>query len=175
MASVTSRETQHTVPPLHLISDLEVRKLLHELDAYLNHPINALPQTPSTNTATNTAQIVEDTTVMCGSDFMSDFEVLTPEHTTQHGNSSIAITTTPSAARNASVLEISKTNEDRGEAYDREYTSWFKKDAFDRVERCSVPTDANIIGSHTVYRRKDDGSMKARILPWGHLHVERNY
>lgn len=83
------------------------------------------------------------------------------------------MTTTPSVARNASVLYISKTNEDSGEAYDREYNSWVKEDAFERVERRLVPADANIIGSHTVYRRKDEGFMKSSIVPCVHRDVER--
>lgn len=47
------------------------------------------------------------------------------------------------------------------------------RQAYKRVERTQVPYDANILGSHTVYRRKDDGSPKARIVPWRHRDPQR--
>lgn len=60
-------------------------------------------------------------------------------------------------------------------AYDREYRSWVKEEAFVRVSRDSVEPDANIIGSPTIYKRKNDGRMKARIVPWEYLDDERNH
>ncbi len=39
----------------------------------------------------------------------------------------------------------------------------------------SVPDDSNIIGSHTDYRRKMDGRVKARIVPWVHRDTEKYF
>lgn len=59
-------------------------------------------------------------------------------------------------------------------AFAQERNSWIKNKAYIRVDRSSVPSDANTIGSHIIYSRKDDGTPKARIVPWGHRDRERN-
>lgn len=46
--------------------------------------------------------------------------------------------------------------------------------AFTVVPRNKLPEKANIIGSHVVYRRKPDGTVKARICPWGHRDDEKD-
>lgn len=73
---------------------------------------------------------------------------------------------------------ISKTKNDLTksecrDAFSRELESWKENDAFIRVPYSSIPRDANIIGSHTIFKRKDDRSVKARIVPWGHRDNER--
>lgn len=40
--------------------------------------------------------------------------------------------------------------------------------------KSTVPNDANIIGSRTIYLRDDNGTVKARIMQWGPRDVERN-
>lgn len=50
---------------------------------------------------------------------------------------------------------------------------WITKGAFKRVDRAKVPAWANIIFSHVVYRRKDDGTAKARVVPWVHSDPAR--
>lgn len=47
--------------------------------------------------------------------------------------------------------------------------------AYTAVDAASVPADANIIGSNFVYRRKLDGSTKARIVPWGHRGKDKDF
>lgn len=42
-----------------------------------------------------------------------------------------------------------------------------------RVSREIVPLDSNIIGSHVIYRRKIDGTPKARIVPWEYKDIEK--
>ena len=39
----------------------------------------------------------------------------------------------------------------------------------------SVPSSANIIGAHVIYKRKLDNSPKARIVPWGHRDRDKDY
>ena len=41
------------------------------------------------------------------------------------------------------------------------------------VPRSDVSFSANIIGSHVIYRRKPDGSVKARIVPWRNHDKEK--
>lgn len=65
------------------------------------------------------------------------------------------------------------TQLERAKAFKRELDTWVRKAAFERVDKKDVPLDANIIGSHTVYRKKDDGSVKARIVPWVHRDPAR--
>lgn len=48
-----------------------------------------------------------------------------------------------------------------------------KSKAFLRVSRSSIATVSNIIGSHTIFLRKGDGTPKARIT-WGHRDSERD-
>ncbi len=45
----------------------------------------------------------------------------------------------------------------------------------EEVPVSSVPANSNTIGSHTDYRRKMDGSLKARIVPWGHRDAEKYF
>lgn len=44
--------------------------------------------------------------------------------------------------------------------------SWNNKKAYVRVSLSVAPFGANIIGSHTIFKIKDDNSVKARIVPW---------
>lgn len=44
------------------------------------------------------------------------------------------------------------------------------------VQKKSIlPEKENVIGSHVVYKRKLDGSAKARIVPWGHRDKDKDY
>lgn len=64
--------------------------------------------------------------------------------------------------------------EERQISYEREKESWTSNKAFTRVSQDEVPPGSNIVGSHVVYRRKLDGTPKARIVPWGHRDAEKN-
>lgn len=72
-----------------------------------------------------------------------------------------------------SYLQMSE-EEERTKAYQREKLNWQSQNAYELVARSSVPSGANIIGSHTIYLRKDDGTLKARIVPWGHRDSEKD-
>lgn len=66
------------------------------------------------------------------------------------------------------------SNEELRREYATEFNCWVREKAFIRVGRSSVPKDANIIGSHTIFSRKDNGRAKARIVPWGHRDIQRH-
>lgn len=72
------------------------------------------------------------------------------------------------------TAESRLSNEEKITSYAKEKESWVSNNAYARVSRAEVPRCANIIGSHVVYRRKADGTPKARIVPWGHRDIEKN-
>ena len=63
---------------------------------------------------------------------------------------------------------------EKDDAYKREYENWLQLNAFEEIPRAQVPTTANIIGSHVIYKRKPDDSVKARIVPWGHRDSDKD-
>lgn len=58
--------------------------------------------------------------------------------------------------------------------FDKEQSVWEQRGAYERVEKLQVPEGANIVGSHTIYLRKDNGTVKDRIVPWGHRDQVRH-
>lgn len=62
---------------------------------------------------------------------------------------------------------------ERQTAFDKELMVWKMRQAYERIERKSISPDICILGSHTVYRRKDNESLKERIFPWGHKDPAR--
>jgi len=64
---------------------------------------------------------------------------------------------------------------ERMTSFAKERENWVSKSAFIPVAMHSTPKSANIIGSHVVYRRKPTGIVKARIVPWGHRDIEKDY
>ena len=67
------------------------------------------------------------------------------------------------------------TNEERIAAFNIELRKWEKRNAHSEVDAKSVDRRENIIGSHVAYRRKLDGTAKARIVPWGHRDRDKDY
>lgn len=67
------------------------------------------------------------------------------------------------------------TDVERKTAFGKELSSWKHRNAFRRVRASEIAPTANIVGSHVVYRRKDDGSAKARIVPWGHRDKDKDF
>lgn len=67
------------------------------------------------------------------------------------------------------------TQEEKVDSYRREIRGWIDKKAFTSIHRSDIPKNSNIIASHVVYRRKSTGVVKARICPWGHRDVEKDY
>jgi len=66
------------------------------------------------------------------------------------------------------ISESEKTS-----SYAKEIQNWKNMHAFIPISWKDVPKNANIIGSHVVWRRKSDGTVKARICPWGHRDIEK--
>lgn len=48
-----------------------------------------------------------------------------------------------------------------------------EKRAFTVVEKNSLPPNANNIGSHVIYTRRETGTVKARIVPCRHRDAEK--
>lgn len=67
----------------------------------------------------------------------------------------------------------SLSKDEKTVAYVTEKSSWINNRAYTLVPKAEVPTAANIIGSHVIYKRKADGTAKARIVPWGHKDNEK--
>ena len=67
------------------------------------------------------------------------------------------------------------TDYERQTAFDAELAKWGKRKAYTPVHANTVPKQANIIGSHVIYKRKLDMTPKARIVPWGHRDKDKDY
>lgn len=60
-------------------------------------------------------------------------------------------------------------------AFNAEKQAWTPSKAFERVLKSETPPDANVLGSHVIYKRKLDGHSKARIVPWGTWDAEKRH
>eukprot|EP00171_Calliarthron_tuberculosum_P023073 IDg23073t1 len=67
------------------------------------------------------------------------------------------------------------TNTEKRSSYAAERNNWDRMQAIQIVSRKDIPPDANLIGSHVIYKRKQDGRVKARIVPWGHKDAEKEF
>lgn len=77
--------------------------------------------------------------------------------------------------RNSSLWQP-LSQEEREEAFDKELKEWNNRGAYTAVDEDTLsPENLNIIGSHVVYKRKFDGTAKARIVPWGHRDKDKDY
>lgn len=81
---------------------------------------------------------------------------------------------------NKTCLDISQVSsmalslDEKKYAYLDEKHNWEEKNAFIRINRNRLPPGSNLIGSHVIYKRKDNGKPKARIVPWGHRDTAKN-
>lgn len=144
--------------------DKEKRRLVDEANRFINAPCE-LGRTRSkthdkTNDATQlTIDLDEVTVAIKGASATDD----------RHASASV------SWASATFVTEPNKSlsTEERTASFNKELQVWKNRKAFKRIGRNDAPAGANVIGSHTVFRRKDDGSAKARIVPWGHRDPAR--
>lgn len=67
------------------------------------------------------------------------------------------------------------TEQERAAAFQAELKKWQKRGAYTPVKAETVPKDANIVGSHVIYKRKLDLTPKARIVPWGHRDQDKDF
>ncbi len=72
------------------------------------------------------------------------------------------------------ILPAPPTEHENAEAYKREIANWKEMDAMRIVPISTLPPSANLIVSHVVYRWKPDGSLKARVVPWGHHDANKS-
>ena len=59
------------------------------------------------------------------------------------------------------------------DSYKVEREKWISAEAMDIYKSNEVPVDSNIIGSHVRYVRKQNGTVKARICPWGNHDLDK--
>jgi hypothetical protein len=67
------------------------------------------------------------------------------------------------------------TREEMAEAYLNEKNNWCETNAFKLVTQADLTLCANMIGSHVIYKYKPNGSLKARIVPHGHMDDEKAF
>jgi hypothetical protein len=65
--------------------------------------------------------------------------------------------------------------EEMAESYLQEKENWIRSKAFDLVKISDVPSGANIISSHVIYKWKSETTLKARIVPHGHRDEEKQF
>ena len=66
------------------------------------------------------------------------------------------------------------TPEQCDDAYQKEKTAWIDNGAMSIIRKDQIPQRAVVISSHVVYRFKNDGSLKARIVPHGNRDPYRD-
>jgi Reverse transcriptase (RNA-dependent DNA polymerase) len=67
------------------------------------------------------------------------------------------------------------TPEEMAESYLKEKQNWSDAEAFKLVTKAELPRGANVIGSHVIYKYNSNGSLKARIVPHGHMDDEKAF
>lgn len=60
------------------------------------------------------------------------------------------------------------------QSYAKERNSLVEAAAHARADKSFVSEQSNVVGSHVVYKRKHDGSQKARIAQWGHRDAQKD-
>jgi Reverse transcriptase (RNA-dependent DNA polymerase) len=67
------------------------------------------------------------------------------------------------------------SSEDMADAYLKEKHNWLKATAYKVIDQADLPRHPNIIGSHVIYKYKPDGTLKARIVPHGHMDDDKAF
>lgn len=89
--------------------------------------------------------------------------------TPENAPRSPVVTRSRSAAHESSgftYASISISDTEKAQAYKKERGTWEDQAAMDIVPKNSVDYHSNIVGSHVIYKRKPEGTVKARIVPW---------
>lgn len=72
------------------------------------------------------------------------------------------------------LAQPSLTVEKKAAAFETEQNAWKTKTEFVPIRHCHLPPNANIFGSHAIFKRKDCGRLNARIVPWGHRDAAKH-
>lgn len=75
----------------------------------------------------------------------------------------------------ADDIESPLTDIENRESYRKERLSWEQMRPISVIHRLEMLSNANLIGSLVVYKRKAHGTPKARIVPWGHRDADKSY
>lgn len=65
-------------------------------------------------------------------------------------------------------------NENENAAFASKRDAWKNNEALVPIKCSDLPPNENVIGSHTVFERKDWGRVKTQTVPWGHCDSVKN-
>lgn len=65
------------------------------------------------------------------------------------------------------LSQIQFKNGEKIAAYQKERKEWDNSKVFSPVSSSELPTNARVIGSHTIFKRKDCSRLEACLVPWG--------
>lgn len=74
----------------------------------------------------------------------------------------------------AGITSMQLSDDEKSSPYKQKKNSWISNKSYQRAHRLGIPTSLNIIGSHVVQKRKQDGLPKAKIVPRGYHEIEQN-
>lgn len=81
---------------------------------------------------------------------------------------------TPTPSRIGTQYRRKLSLEEKEKAFQKELASCHKNNAFYVTPLKDVLPNVNMVGSHTTFRSKDYGPVKARIVPWGYRDVKKD-
>lgn len=154
--------------PSRRIPQSEVRRILTDAQSVIAAPLGATrsqtrSQTNELGASSAEGNEAEEVAVHETNDETNATLLVSPAEA-QHGDESTE----------SSVMK-KLTDDEKRLAFRVELGNWERRGAFTPVETKSVPRDANIIGSHSIFKRKLDGTAKARIVPWGHRDKDKDF
>lgn len=71
------------------------------------------------------------------------------------------------------LVQATITGHEKRLAYENERSVWTVKRAFMLIDYREHPHNANVICSHTMFKRKDCERVKTRSVPWGHRDLAK--
>lgn len=155
-------------PIAHLNFDKEKRRLVEEAKRFIDSP-HELGRTRSRTNSREKGEI-KQTGDATGLSFNSSGNEAS--HDSMHIKSAVCdrhSSTSVSWTNSTFVTEPSKSlsREERESSFNKELKVWQDREAYKWIEKSNAPPNSNVILSHVVYRRKDDGSAKVRTVPLG--------
>eukprot|EP00171_Calliarthron_tuberculosum_P022319 IDg22319t1 len=134
----------------------------NEIDAHLQLPPNS-----QNNPSSSTRQFDDHPTRSATDEVFNPIEI-------KRGTEILVPKTNPQTPSKSNGTAALITLAEKRDAYAIERNVWEEKEAFKAIPKHLVDIDANIVGSHVVYKRKHTGKVKARIVPWGHRDADKD-
>lgn len=70
------------------------------------------------------------------------------------------------------LVQATITEDEKRFPYQNERNLWTDKRALMLIDYHKLPRNSGVVGSHSMFKRKDCGCIKAGIVPWGHRNLE---